>query len=92
MSVMNEYKREFELRKNGVTDMCEYNEFRRTISRVLLERLTTEMPQKWLLKNFRNISGNLSNLEKFEGFPNIIESFPNIYGCDVSYNALFKHV
>ena len=26
MSVMNEYKREFELRKNGVTDMCEYKE------------------------------------------------------------------
>ena len=42
------------------------------------KRLTTEMPQKPLLRNFRFILGNPSKLEKGEGFPNIFEAFPNI--------------
>ena len=41
--------------------------------------VSLEMPQKPLLWNFRFIFGNPSKLGKGEGFPNIFESFPNVY-------------
>ena len=46
--------------------------------KVLWKRLTTEMPQKLVLRNFRFILGNSSKLEKGKGFPNIFEEFLKI--------------
>jgi len=37
------------------------------------------MPQKPLLRNFGFIFGNPLKLGKGDRFPNILESFPNIY-------------